>query len=431
MTEQLGAAPPFGPGDDDLVVDAALKAFRPRHEGRAVRDLVAAGTTLADLALPVVTLSARQVEANLRTMRRWAAEHGVELQPHGKTTMAPALWRAQLAHGATGITVATPWQLRIAADAGIPVIQHAGAIVDPATLADLAGLLDARPGLDVVVWADSVRTVRLAGAGYRAGSRPLPVLVECGAPGSRTGARTAATALDVARAIAAHPHLELRGVAAWEGAVPAAAEPGAGDPVADFCDTVVAVFEEIERAGLFAADVTPMITAGGSAHFDVVAARFGPLATGPAPRARVVLRSGCYVTHDDGLYARTSPLAGPLEPALHAWAQVVSRPEPGLVVLDAGRRDVSFDQDLPVLLGLRGADAERSRQAVAGAVVLALDDQHARVRVPEESTLAVGDVVRLGISHPCTTFDKWRVIPVVDDALAAEPRLVGAVRTYF
>ncbi len=423
----------FGPGDDDVVVDPTMKAFRPRHEGQDVRGLIAAGTTLADLALPLVTLSARQVEANLRTMAQWVAAQGVELQPHGKTTMAPALWRAQLAHGATGITVATPWQLRVAAGAGVTAIQHAGAIVDPAALADLARLLDARPELEVVVWADSVRTVRLLAAGYRAASRPLPVLVECGAPGSRTGARTAATALEVAREIAADARLELRGVAAWEGAVPAAAEPGSGDPVADFCDIVVAVFEEIEQAGLFAAGAVPVITAGGSAHFDVVAARFGPLAAGPAPRARVVLRSGCYVTHDDGYYARRSPLAasGGLEPALHVWAQVVSRPERELVVLDVGRRDVSFDQDLPVLLGLRGADAEQTREAIAGAVVTGLDDQHARVAVPAGSTLAVGDVVRLGISHPCTTFDKWRVIPVVDDALAAVPRLVGAVRTVF
>ena len=65
---------------------------------------------------------------------------------------------------------------------------------------------------------------------------------------------------------------------------------------------------------------------------------------------RTIIRSGCYLTHDDGLYARTSPLAGDrgLLPALQVWAQVVSRPEPDLALLTMGRRDVSFDQDIPV-----------------------------------------------------------------------------------
>jgi len=35
--------------------------------------------------------------------------------------------------------------------------------------------------------------------------------------------------------------------------------------------------------------------------------------------------------------------------------------------------------------------------------------------------------VCLGISHPCTAFDKWQLIPVVDE----EYRIVDVVRTFF
>jgi D-serine dehydratase len=31
-------------------------------------------------------------------------------------------------------------------------------------------------------------------------------------------------------------------------------------------------------------------------------------------------------------------------------------------------------------------------------------------------TWPLGNLVRLGISHPSTLFDKWRTIPLVDDA---------------
>ncbi|HEY6740692.1 MAG TPA: amino acid deaminase, partial [Actinopolymorphaceae bacterium] len=45
--------------------------------------------------------------------------------------------------------------------------------------------------------------------------------------------------------------------------------------------------------------------------------------------------------------------------------------------------------------------------------------------VPGTSDLEVGDRVCLGVAHPCTAFDKWRVVPIVDD----ERRIVDVART--
>jgi D-serine dehydratase len=56
-----------------------------------------------------------------------------------------------------------------------------------------------------------------------------------------------------------------------------------------------------------------------------------------------------------------------------------------------------------------------------------LDDQHAYLDVPPESPLQVGDLIAFGISHPCTTFDRWRALYLVDDALT----VTGAVHTFF
>ena len=78
----------------------------------------------------------------------------------------------------------------------------------------------------------------------------------------------------------------------------------------------------------------PVVTAGGSAYFDDVAEVLGPLL---AEGARVVLRSGAYLTHDDGHYRHLSPLGehprtsgSGLVSALHGWVRVSSQPEPGL-----------------------------------------------------------------------------------------------------
>ena len=176
--------------------------------------------------------------------------------------------------------------------------------------------------------------------------------------------------------------------------------------VRDYLAALSQLHRRIDEAGLYPG--AAIVTAGGSAFFDLVAEECGDLVDRDGARGaptRVVLRSGAYVSHDAGHYARISALEQPgavdsLRPAMHAWTRVLSHPEPGLCFADAGRRDVPFDIDLPVperVLGHPGLD-------VSGARVSALNDQHAYL---DAEGLEVGMVVRLGLSHPCTAFDKW------------------------
>jgi D-serine deaminase-like pyridoxal phosphate-dependent protein len=163
-----------------------------------------------------------------------------------------------------------------------------------------------------------------------------------------------------------------------------------------------------------------VLSAGGSAFADVVTRHLTvPVkdAAGADVPTRVVLRSGAYVTHDHGHYLRADPWtrlgAEPLRPAITVWASVLSAPEPGLVICGMGRRDVSFDIDLPTPLVVRSADAAGrlgEARPLEGARVTALNDQHAYLAVDPaaERALEPGDVVGFGISHPCTTLDKYR-----------------------
>jgi D-serine deaminase-like pyridoxal phosphate-dependent protein len=416
----------------DGSIDWHSKCFGPGQAGRTVPDLVAAHTPLTDLPTPVLTLDADAVEHNVAAMDAYLTEHRVLLAPHGKTTMAPQLWHRQLDAGAWAITVATPWQLRVAAAHGVPRILHAGAMVEPADLRAVGELLAARPDTQVLVWADSPDAVALIAAGYPTGGRPLDILVDRGGPGARTGARTLAESLATAEAVAAAPHLTLAGVAAWEGSLAGASGPAGRELVAAFCDGAADTFRAAVEAGLLDPAASPVITGGGSSYFDIVVDRWAALRD---LGARIVLRSGCYLTHDDGSYAASSPfgrgVGRSLRPALHVFTQVVSRPEPGLALLNAGRRDVPYDGALPVPQAVRGRDAASSARALDGATITAVNDQHAFLHLDPGSDLRVGDVVRCGISHPCTAFDKWSMIPVLDDAAAERPTVIGAVRTYF
>ncbi|MEZ0490995.1 amino acid deaminase [Kineococcus sp. TBRC 1896] len=412
-------------------LDPRFKAVPVTAWGQDAAEFTARRPRLAELPTPLLTLDAGALADNVATLARWTGEVGVDLAPHGKTTMAPALWREQLAAGAIGLTVATPWQLSVALREGVDWVQAAYPVLDPAVLRWLSAPRSGR----VLVWADGVDVVEQMAPHVREAAQPLDVLVELGGAGGRTGARSLDAAADVARAVRATPGLRLAGVAGYEGAFAHDASGESLGTVRSWVADLAALHRRLAGEGVYPADVPGglVVSAGGSAYYDVVVDGLGGLHA-PADGVRVVLRSGAYVGHDDGFYREVTPVnrvrSGGLRSALHGWARVVSRPEPGLALADAGKRDLPFDEGLPVVQAVRrGGDG--ATEDLAGCTVSALNDQHAFVRFGDDVDLRVGDVLRLGISHPCTAFDKWGLLPVLDDALAPQPVLVDWVRTVF
>lgn len=401
--------------DDALTLTVRHKSVPPSWWGRAAEEVATERHPVSELSTPLLTLDRSASDHNTATLFDWAHERGLELAPHGKTTMAPVLWRRLLGAGAWGLTVATPWQAQLARAAGVSRLLIANEVVDPVAIAWLAAETDA--GAEIASWVDSVEGVRLLAESP--GTRPLDVLIELGAPGGRTGARGTEAALRVAREVLAAPRLRLRGVAGYEGSYGSDRSPATIDRVRSYLTELRDLAETLLA---WDALVDPVVTAGGSAFFELVAEELAPLAESRGREVTVVLRSGAFQAHDDVFYDGISPFADSslaFRPALTLWSRVVSRPEPTLVILDAGKRDAPMDLGLPVVHGHPGA------------VVTALNDQHAYVTVPESSVLAVGEVVRLGVSHPCTAFDRWRLLPEVDDAEAPDPVVVGFVETFF
>jgi D-serine deaminase-like pyridoxal phosphate-dependent protein len=120
-----------------------------------------------------------------------------------------------------------------------------------------------------------------------------------------------------------------------------------------------------------------------------------------------------------------------LRPALEVWSVVLSRPEPGLAILGMGKRDASYDVELPIPLVHHRPGAGAPRALPTGCKIIKMNDQHAYLQLPEGDPLggqlAVGDIVGCGISHPCTTFDKWPVVLLVDDDYTVRQ----AINTFF
>ena len=402
-------------------VDARTKGFWlpdgpvPAAEFAAARHPLFGGP----FSWPVLVLKRDALTRNAATMAAFCAEHGLAFAPHGKTSMAPALFRDQLAAGAWGITLATANQVLVARDAGVPRVFLANELLDPRALRWLVTEREGDLAFDFYCYVDSVAGIEALDGVLEPGGRDFTVVVELGYPGGRTGVRTVPDAVELAQLAAAVPGLAVAGVAGYEGGL-------------STVDEAAAYLRTLREAAAAVAPVVPadrpvLVSAGGSAYFDTVAAEL----PGPLPDGRAVwplLRSGAYLTHDDGFYREKTPFnrlgGGGLEPALEVWAQVTSTPEPGLALAGLGKRDAPFDEGLPIpKLVLR----DGKPAPLDGVTVTRLNDQHAYLSVPPGAALVPGDLVGFGISHPCTAFDKWRVIPVVD----ADYRVTDLVPTYF
>jgi D-serine deaminase-like pyridoxal phosphate-dependent protein len=408
---------------DEPALDWRAKGFWQPGPPVSSAAFAAAGHHLFGGAVswPVLVARSAAITHNIDTMAAFCARHGFSFAPHGKTTMAPRLFAAQLAAGAWAVTVATANQLLACRALGVPRVLLANQLLDPVPLRWLAGELD--HGFEALFYVDSVAGVEAIGAALadQPGTAPVRVLAELGHPGGRTGCRTVDELVEVAEAVAGTGRVRLDGVSGYEGGLPDVAA------VTAYLGRVREATVRLAGRGLLATEV--VVSAGGSAWFDVVADQLGG-AWLPGHDLRVVLRSGAYVTHDHGYYAEHTPFRrvpeeGSLEQALEIWAQVTSTPEPGLAIVGMGKRDAPYDEGLPVPLRIR-----RVCGAVEGADglgVTRLNDQHAYLRVSPEAEVRPGDLVCFGISHPCTAFDKWRTIPVVDD----DDTIVDVLHTYF
>ena len=389
-----------------------------------------------DLPLPLCVLRDAAVERNLARFQSYSEARGVLLCPHAKTSMSPALFGRQLGAGCWGLTFATCAQLKVARRHGVQRVFYANQLVGAADIRYVCDELRRDPGFEFYCLVDSVGGVQqLAQRVAQADpGRRLNVLIEGGLAGGRCGVRDVGTAVTVAEAVrAAGAHLALVGVEGFEGLVQYREAGRREADVRQFLGFLADIAEALDDRDLFEVGEV-LLSAGGSAFYDLVIEELKQTRLRRPPR--VILRSGCYLTQDWGAYdalladihRRTESAEPALEPALEVWAQVLSIPEPELIILSAGRRDFGQDAGNPVALThVRRGSAERRPLREADWRMTAVSDQHAHMTVPPGHGVEIGDLVALGPSHPCTTFDKWRILYLVDD----DYNVTETIPTYF
>jgi D-serine dehydratase len=407
----------------------------PMIPGLSGASLGALGLDLFDERIPYPQMVVRwpDVLHNVRTMQAYCDSVGAWIAPHGKTTMAPHIFAAQLDAGAWGITVASTQQARVCRTLGVDRILLANDVRRPGEMRWLVEELRADPAFELLALVDDRAHVDawIAAARSAALARPVPLLIEFGMAGWRTGTRRRHDVESVAVAVRdGWPWVALAGVEGYEGLAPGADGPERLAAADAYLETMAEVATTI--VGSVTAD-QPIVSAGGSSYFDRVVAHLG---RGALPEYQLILRSGGYVTHDSGLYERSSPLsAGPgrltghghLSAALELWGTVLSRPEAGLAIAGFGHRDAPSRIDLPVVRFHRQNGESRPIAVEPPVAVRRMDDQHAYIDLAGAFDPNPNDLIGCGISHPCEAFDRWRVMLTVDE----HRQVIGAIPTFF
>jgi len=386
-----------------------------------------------DVSLPVAVLRQSRIEHNLVWMKQFIERYGVELAPHGKTTMSPELFQMQLAHGAWGITLATASQVQAAAAHGIPRVIMANQLVGKGNMAIIVRLQQADPGFYFCCIVDSAANADALGQYFSEHKQKLRILLEYGVGGGRTGIRDLAQEQSVLDAIARWPQaLSLVGVELYEGVL--SEEPA----IRSLLQHVLARTQALALQNKFT-EPRVILSGAGSAWFDVVAEEFGNKGLANNQTLQVILRPGCYLTHDVGVYLNaekriqaSNPVAREmgrsLLPALQLWAYVQAVPESNRAIIALGKRDAAFDAGMPITsLHYRPGASQSPQAAPSEWKITAMMDQHAFMSIPTGAEIEVGDMLAFDISHPCLTFDKWRQVLLVDETY----QVTGAVQTLF
>lgn len=386
-----------------------------------------------EVSFPIAVINQKSLLNNAKWMQEFSNKSSVKLAPHGKTSMAPALFKVQLEQGCWGISLATVPQVINAFQNGINRIMLANQLVGAYHMKLIADLLSTNE-LEFYCFVDSVENIHVLGKYFDVRNVSLNILVEVGILNGRCGWRDTDKIAVLLDAIGEYPHLHLCGISFYEGVIQG---DDAADKIVEFVKSITTIFGELCSENKFdSKDI--IITGAGSAWYDIVAKELSANNVTPGVQYLPVIRPGCYLVHDTGIYQDAQKavvdrsqlacdISGDLISSLELWAYIQSVPESGLAVIGLGKRDVAFDAGLPTAEYLYRPGTKQPVKIENGCQVVKIMDQHCMMKFDANTSLKPGDLVCFSTSHPCLTLDKWRQVGIIDDNFIVKQ----TIETYF
>jgi len=333
-------------------------------------------TPFAEVDTPALLLDADALEANLQRMAGFFAQRHCKLRPHFKSHKCTTIALLQMKAGAVGITCAKLGEAEVVADAGIRNILIANQIVGPIKIRRLVELCCRA---DPMVAVDSAANVRMLSEAALAAGISLGVLVEVDVGMGRCGVAQGQPALELARVVTSSPGLRFEGLQGYEGhSVDLRDEAERAEKTRQSLRLLVETRRLIERSGL----AVSIVSGGGTGTYTI---------TGDCEGVDEV-QAGSYAAMD-WWYGDIRP---EFKQAMSILTTVISRPVPGVIIVDVGRKGIGAEWGPPRVKNLPGSD-----------VVSYGSEEHLKIAVPQDAAVQIGDRIEIIPSHGCTTINLY------------------------
>jgi len=338
----------------------------------------------ASFETPCAVVDLNVVERNLARMAAIAASAGLRLRPHAKTHKSPWLAARQIAHGATGLTVATLREAEVYADAGIDDLLLAHPPVGATKLMRLGRLADRIRQLAVSL--DDVGVAQTL-------PQSIEVLWEVDTGQHRLGTQAGLPTVDAVRRLVA-----AIGLARFRGLITHAGHSYKAKNSAERREIARAEMRGVvETAELLRQEGIPVreVSVGSTPT-----AKYAGLMAGVTE-----MRPGTYAFGDANQVTLGSQRLE--DCAFGVVATVVSVPAADRAVLDAGSKALSADLSVAGLKGY-GLVVDAPHLTVGR-----LSEEHAVV-TGTPTGLHIGDRVVVIPAHACTTVNLHPALLVVE-----------------
>jgi D-serine deaminase-like pyridoxal phosphate-dependent protein len=332
---------------------------------------------LTEIETPAPLVDVDQMHANLRRAAEYCRAHGLAWRPHAKTHKSPSLAAAQVKAGAVGVTVATPREAEVMAQAVDDILLA----YPPIGAAKLRRLMALPERVRLTVGLDSAEALRGLSDAAREAGRTVGVLVEVDAGMGRVGLQTPDEAVALARAAADAPGIEYRGLMFYPGHVRSNVT-GQDGAIRALSDRVSSFVDALSAAGL-----RPQVVSGGSTP---------TFWRSHEVRGLSEVRPGTNIFND-----RTTSEIGACgwdECAYSVLATVVSTAVPGQAVVDAGSKALAKEEIRAETVGF-GALLDRPE-----VLVKSVSEEHGLLDLSRTDWRPrVGDRVRIVPNHVCVS----------------------------
>ncbi len=358
-------------------MDARRTKLKP--EMTSEKALMLLASKLSQLDTPAIIIDEGVAKRNILSYQNHCDKVGLALRPHIKTHKTQLFAKAQMDAGACGITCQKIGEAEIMADAGLDDILITFNILGRDKLSRLQKLHNQISKLSVT--ADNQRVVGGLADAFSITEKSLNVLVECDTGAGRCGVQSPQEACDLAKTIAAKTGLSFGGLMTYP-------SPGGADGAAAFMKEAIGL---LKAAGLKCC----VVSTGGSP--DMWSAKTHDVFT--------EYRIGTYIYNDRSLVKRKACSWD--DCALGVLTTVVSTPEPGRAIIDAGSKSLTSD-----LLGLEGYGHVVGSQDTD---IVSLSEEHGILHFGAKDTYSVGDRIIVIPNHVCVVSNLFDYVWLVDE----------------